>query len=53
MPLPELDGFLVMLALIPIVLNRIRIEEKMLMAEFGDAYRAYREATSKLIPFIY
>jgi protein-S-isoprenylcysteine O-methyltransferase Ste14 len=25
----------------------------MLTDEFGDAYRAYKEATSKLIPFIY
>jgi len=49
----SLYGFLTMLVLIPIVLNRIRIEERMLTEEFGDAYRVYREATSKLIPFIY
>jgi protein-S-isoprenylcysteine O-methyltransferase Ste14 len=46
-------GFLTMSALIPIFLNRIRIEERMLTEEFGDAYRSYRVATSKLIPFIY
>lgn len=49
---PSLYGFLTMLVLIPIFLNRIRMEEKMLTEEFGDAYRIYKEATSKLIPFI-
>ena len=49
----SLYGLLTMSALIPLILNRIRIEERMLTEEFGDAYRTYREATSKLIPFIY
>ena len=49
----SLYGLLIMVALIPLVLNRVRMEEKMLGDEFGDAYRAYQEATSKLIPFIY
>ena len=46
-------GLLIMSALIPIFLNRIRIEERMLTEEFGDAYRKYRKATRKLIPFVY
>lgn len=50
---PSLFGFLTMSVLIPIFLNRIRMEEGMLTEEFGDAYQAYRKATSKLIPFIY
>ena len=45
-------GLLIMSALIPLVLNRIRIEERMLTDQFGDAYRKYRAATSKLIPFV-
>ncbi len=49
----SLYGLLTMSALIPIILNRIRMEERLLSEEFGDAYRAYKEATSKLIPFIY
>lgn len=49
----SLLGLLMMLALIPLVLNRIRMEEKMLVGEYGDAYRAYRGTTKKLIPFIY
>lgn len=49
----SLYGLLTMSALIPLLLNRIRIEERMLTDEFGDAYRTYKEATSKLIPFIY
>ncbi len=50
---PSLYGLLVLSLLIPIFLNRIRMEEEMLSEEFGDAYRTYREAKSKLIPFIY
>jgi protein-S-isoprenylcysteine O-methyltransferase Ste14 len=49
----SLYGLLIMSALIPIFLNRIRIEERMLTEEFGDTYRAYKKATSKLIPFTY
>lgn len=49
----SLYGLLIMLVLIPLILNRIRIEERMLTEEFGDAYRTYGNATSKLIPFIY
>jgi protein-S-isoprenylcysteine O-methyltransferase Ste14 len=48
----SLVGLLTMSALIPIFLNRIRMEERMLTDEFGDAYRMYRKATSKLIPYL-
>ena len=46
-------GVLVMLLLVPVFLNRIRMEEKLLVQAFGDEYRAYRKKTKKLIPFIY
>lgn len=49
----SLYGFLIMLALIPVVLYRIRLEDNMLVEEFGDQYRIYQETTSKLVPFIY
>ena len=49
----SLYGFLVMLILIPIILNRIRMEEKLLTEEFQDAFQKYKETTKKLIPFIY
>ena len=49
----SLDGFLTSLVLIPIILNRIRLEEKLLTEEFQDAYQKYKEATKKLIPFIF
>ena len=49
----SLYGFLILSALIPIALNRIRMEEGMLTEEYGEAYRSYRERTSKLIPLIY
>ena len=50
---PSLYGFLILSLLIPIFLNRIRMEEELLTEEFGDAYRAYMETTRKLIPFVY
>ena len=53
MVVSSLYGLLTMSPLIPLLLNRIRLEERMLTDEFGDAYRMYAEATSKLIPFIY
>ena len=49
----SLYGTLIMSALVPVFLNRIRMEEKLLTEEFGDAYRMYKEATRKIIPFIY
>jgi protein-S-isoprenylcysteine O-methyltransferase Ste14 len=49
----SLYGLLTMSALIPIILNRIRMEERMLTEEFGDAYRTYKETARKLIPFIF
>lgn len=48
----SLYGFLTMLVLIPIILNRIRLEEKLLTEEFPDAFQKYKETTKKLIPFI-
>jgi protein-S-isoprenylcysteine O-methyltransferase Ste14 len=49
----SLYGFLTSLVLIPIILNRIRLEEKLLTEEFQDAYQKYKKTTKKLIPFIY
>jgi protein-S-isoprenylcysteine O-methyltransferase Ste14 len=49
----SLYGLLIMFLLIPIILYRIKMEERLLTEEFGDAYRAYQERTSKLVPFIY
>ena len=50
---PSMYGLLVLSLLIPIFLNRIRMEETMLTEEFGAAYHAYRAATKKLVPFVY
>jgi protein-S-isoprenylcysteine O-methyltransferase Ste14 len=46
-------GVLIMSALIPLFLYRIRIEERLLTEKFGDPLQTYREATRKLIPFVY
>lgn len=49
----SLPGFVAMATLVPLVLNRIRMEEQLLIDEFGDAYRTYQQSTRKLIPFLY
>lgn len=49
----SLYGFLIMLAFIPCILYRIRIEEKMLIQKFGEEYRDYMKTTNKIIPFVY
>ncbi len=48
----SLYGFLTMLVLIPIILNRIRLEEKLLTEEFQEQYQEYKSTTKRLIPFI-
>jgi protein-S-isoprenylcysteine O-methyltransferase Ste14 len=50
---PSFSGLLIMSLLIPIFLIRIRIEERLLLETFGDAYREYQRNTRKLIPFLY
>jgi protein-S-isoprenylcysteine O-methyltransferase Ste14 len=49
---PELIIFTSLL-IIPPYLNRIRIEEKALLGEFGDGYENYKKTSKRLIPFIY
>lgn len=46
-------GVLVVALLIPPLLARIRSEERLLRAQFGAGYDAYRARTSRLIPGIY
>lgn len=41
------------LAFVAWIVVRIRDEETMLIAEFGEAYRAYQRRTKRLIPFLY
>jgi protein-S-isoprenylcysteine O-methyltransferase Ste14 len=49
----SLNGFLVMLALIPCFLYRIKVEEKMLVEKFGNEYLDYMKGTKKLLPYVY
>ena len=51
--LSSLYGFAVMLLIIPLILYRLQIEERMLIDKFGDEYRQYMQKTKKLIPLIY
>ncbi|MHA2407046.1 MAG: methyltransferase family protein [Candidatus Ranarchaeia archaeon] len=50
----SLWGFvLFFIAVGPLTLLRIPIEEEMLVAAFGKAYQEYQKTTKKLIPFVY
>jgi protein-S-isoprenylcysteine O-methyltransferase Ste14 len=49
----SLLGLGVSLAVIPLILARIRQEESMLLAEFGDAYREYQSRTHRFIPGLF
>ena len=46
-------GVLLAVVLLPLLVARIRAEEALLQAQFGDEYEAYRGRTSRLIPGIY
>ncbi len=49
----SLIGFIIMLLLIPLIIRRIKIEEKVLIAKFGKDYEEYAQKTWKLIPYVY
>jgi protein-S-isoprenylcysteine O-methyltransferase Ste14 len=42
-----------MLLLIPLFAYRMRIEERLLLQEFGDEYLKYMARTKRLVPFLY
>jgi protein-S-isoprenylcysteine O-methyltransferase Ste14 len=46
-------GVLLTLTMIPPLIARIQAEERLLHAQFGAAYDAYRARTSRLIPGVY
>ena len=46
-------GLALNLPLFLLLLSRMEDEEKFLEAEFGEEYRAYRQKTWRLLPFIY
>ena len=46
-------GVLLTTLLIPLLLARIRAEERLLRTQFGKEYAAYCNRTSRLIPGIY
>lgn len=46
-------GVLLAMVLLPLLVARIRAEEALLRAHFGDEYEAYRGRTSRFIPGVY
>ncbi len=51
--LRSLLGLLTMTALVPMLILRIRLEEKVLAARFGQEFAEYARRTKRLIPFVY
>jgi len=51
--LSSLYGFVIVLVGSLFLPFRIEIEERMLLAEFGQEYEEYKKRTKKLIPYIY
>ncbi len=51
--LSSILGFLVMLLIVPYLLHRIKLEERMLIGRFGAEYEDYIRSSKKLIPFVY
>jgi protein-S-isoprenylcysteine O-methyltransferase Ste14 len=46
-------GFVVMFLLVPYLVHRITLEEKMLVEHFGSEYQEYMKTSKRLIPFLY
>ncbi len=46
-------GAVAMLLILPLILYRIRVEERMMTEKFGDDYRRYSKATKRLVPYLY
>lgn len=46
-------GFILALAIIPMLIHRIGVEEKYLVSRFGDEYLEYAHGTKRLIPYLY
>lgn len=49
----SLLGFLVMLLLVPYLIHRTKLEERMLIERFGAEYEGYMKHSKRLIPFVY
>ncbi len=46
-------GLLVMLLLVPYLLHRIKLEERMMIERFGKEYEDYMRSSKRLIPFVF
>lgn len=49
----SLYGLVVMIIANLFLVFRIQVEERMLVAEFGEEYEEYKRKTKKLLPYIY
>lgn len=51
--LSSILGLVVMSLIIPYLLHRITLEEKMLVERFGAEYEEYMRQSKRLIPLVY
>ena len=49
----KVSGFLGVLLAVGALVYKLRIEERVMSAQFGDQYREYRRASWALVPFFY
>jgi protein-S-isoprenylcysteine O-methyltransferase Ste14 len=50
----SLLGFLAyIILLLPGMIFRIKVEERLLVDSFGEEYKSYRSKTSRILPFIW
>lgn len=49
----SLRAFFVSLLLVPIVFNRIRLEEELLTEHFGEKYLEYKRTTKRIVPGVF
>lgn len=46
-------GFVVMFLIVPYLMHRITLEEKMLVEHFGSEYQEYMKTSKRIIPYLY
>jgi protein-S-isoprenylcysteine O-methyltransferase Ste14 len=51
--LSSIVGLSMVILLALLIIMRVNIEERMLLAEFGDNYLDYAMKTNKIVPFIF
>ena len=49
----EISGFIVIVAMLSVLLHKMRVEEQFMTEQFGAAYQEYGKKTKALVPFVW